>query len=116
MAPRLVKRADRFVDLFPANGTAGFESVRGCQLASGSLLGGDQVAKEDVPIREGFFYDEGVGGVIVEGIAEGGGFGGALSGVVVACGLNDFAKLAVGACEAWVGLLNVHLAEFDAEI
>ncbi len=116
MAPRLVERADGFIDLFPANGTAGFESVGGCELAAGSLLGGDQVAKEDVPVCEGFLNDESIGGVVVEGIAKGGGFGGALGGVVVACGLDDLAKLAVGACKAWMCLLDVHLTEFDAEI
>ena len=47
-------------------------------------------------VCEGFFDDEGVGGVVVEGVGECGGFGGALGGVVVACCLDYAAELAVG--------------------
>lgn len=62
-------------------------------------------------VGEGFFDDEGVGGVVVERVAEGGGFGGALGGVVVACCLDYFTEFAVGACESGVGFLNMHCAQ-----
>ena len=69
-----------------------------------------------MPVREGFFDDEGVRGVVVQGVAEGGGFGGALGGVVVAGRLDDFAEFTVGAREAGVSFLHVHRVEFDAEV
>lgn len=116
VAPGLVERADGFVDLFTAHGTAGLEPVGGGELAAGGLLGGQKVAEENVAVREGFFHDEGVRGVVVQRVAEGGGFGGALCGVVVACGLDDLAEFAVGASEARVGLLDMHLIELHAKI
>lgn len=67
-------------------------------------------------VREGFFDDEGVGGVVVERVANGGGFGGALCGVVVAGRLDDAAEFAVGGCEAGLGFLDVELVELDAEV
>lgn len=75
-----------------------------------------EFAEEDVPVREGFFDDEGVVGVVVEGVGEGGGFGGALSGVEVAGCLDGTAEFFVGACKAGVGFLDVHQADFDAEV
>lgn len=54
--------------------------------------------------------------MIVEGIAEGGCFGCALGGVIIACGLNDLAKLAVGAGQAGMCFLNMHLAKLDTEV
>ncbi len=67
-------------------------------------------------VCEGFFDDEGVRGVVVERIAESGGFGSALGGVVVARCLDDFAEFAVSSCEAGVGFLNVHGANLDAKV
>ncbi len=67
-------------------------------------------------VREGFLDDEGVRGVVVERVAESGSFGGALGGVVVARCLDDFAKFAVGSCQAGVGFLNVQGADFHAEV
>ena len=55
-----------------------------------------EFAKEDVAVGEGFFDDECIGGVVGEWVAEGGGFGCALSGGVVADGLDDAAEFAVG--------------------
>ena len=69
-----------------------------------------------MPVGEGFFDDQGVGGVVVEGVAESGCFGCALSCVVVACCLDDFAEFAVGDHQAWVCFLDVHSTEFDAEV
>ena len=71
-------------------------------------MGGKEVAEEDVAVREGFFDDEGVGGVVIERVAEGGGFGGTLGGMVVACGLDYLPEFAEGTCEARVGFLDVH--------
>lgn len=97
MAPCFVKGADGFVDFFVTDGAAGFESVGGGKFVAGGLLGGEEVTEENMAVCEGFFDDEGVGGVVVEGVAEGRGFGGALGGVIVACRLDDLAKFAVGA-------------------
>lgn len=74
-----------------------------------------QFAEEDVPVCEGFFHDEGVPRVVGEGVAEGGRFGGALCGVVVAGGLDDAPEFAVGVGEAWVRFLHVHLSELFTE-
>ncbi len=60
-------------------------------------------------IGKGFFDDECVGGMVGKGIAERGGFGGALGGMVVTAGLDDAAEFAVGVREAGVGFLDVHL-------
>ena len=59
-------------------------------------------------VCEGLFDDQSVRGVVVEGIAESGGFGRALSSMVIACRLDDLAELAVGTCEAGMGLLDVY--------
>ena len=61
-------------------------------------------------IGEGFFDDEGVGGVVIQRVAESGGFGGALGGMVVACCLDYLAEFAVGTCETRVRFLDVHRA------
>lgn len=79
-------------------------------------MGGDEFAEEDVSVREGFFDDKGVGRVVVERVAESGGLGGALGGMVVARGLDDLAEFAVSAGEAGVGFLDVHLTELYAEV
>ena len=92
----LVELADGFVDLVAADGGGGFEAVGGAEFAAGGLLRLQEIAQQDVAVCEGFFDDEGVGGVVVEGVRERGGFGGALGGVVVACCLDDAAELAVG--------------------
>lgn len=42
------------------------------------LLGGQEVAEEDVPVGQGFFDDVGIAAVVGQGVAEGRGFGGAL--------------------------------------
>lgn len=107
MAAGLVEGGDGLVDFLAADARAGFQAVGGGELAAGCLLRGEEVAQEDVSIGEGFFDDEGVGGVIVEGVAYGGGFGGALRGVVIASGLDDAAEFAVGGCEAGLGFLDV---------
>ena len=116
MGAGFVESGDGLVDFFAADGAAGFEAVGRREFAAGGLLGGDEVAEEDVAVGEGFFHDEGVGGVVVEGVADGGGFGGALGGVVVARGLDDAAEFAVGGCEAGLGFLDVELIEFDTEV
>ena len=67
-------------------------------------------------VRECFLYDEGVAGVVHQRVAEGGGFGCALGGVIVAGRLDDFAEFAVGGREAGVGFLDVELGELDAEV
>lgn len=54
--------------------------------------------------------------MVIEGVAEGGGFSGALGCVVVACCLDDLAEFAVGACQAGVGFLDVQLTESHAEV
>ena len=59
-------------------------------------------------VSEGFFDDESVGGVVIERVAEGGGFSGTLGGMVVACCLDYLAEFAVGTCKARVGFLDVH--------
>lgn len=74
-----------------------------------------QFAEEDVSVCEGFFHDECVAAVVSERVAEGGRFGGALRGVIVARCLNDAPEFAVGVREARVRFLYVHLAEFFAE-
>lgn len=107
VAAGLVEGGDGLVDFLAADAGAGFEAIGGGELAAGGLLRGEEVAQEDVSVREGFFDDEGVGGVVVEGVADGGGFGGALRGVVVAGGLDDAAEFAVGGCEAGLGFLDV---------
>lgn len=107
VAAGLVERGDGLVDFLAADAGAGFQAVGGGELAAGGLLRGEEVAQEDVAVGEGFFDDEGVGGVVVEGVADGGGFGGALRGVVVAGGLDDAAEFAVGGCEAGLGFLDV---------
>ena len=71
-------------------------------------MGGEEVAEEDVAVREGFFDDERVGRVVVQRVAEGGGFGGTLGGVVIASCLDYLAEFAVGTCEARVCFLDVH--------
>ena len=116
VAARFIESADGLVDFFSAYGAAGLEAIGGGEFGAGGLLRGDVVAEEDVAVCEGFFDDEGVGGVVVEGIAKGGGFGGALGGMVVAGCLDDFAEFAVGGCEAGVGFLDVHGAEFDTQV
>lgn len=67
-------------------------------------------------VCERLFDDEGVGRVVLEWVAKRRGFGCALRGVVVACRLNRLAELAVGCCEAGVGLLNAKAADFHAEV
>lgn len=84
VAPGLVQRADGLVDFFAPDGTAGFEPVGGGEFVAGGLLGGDEVAEEDVAVRQSLFDDEGVGGVVVEWVAEGGGFRCALGSVIIA--------------------------------
>ena len=59
-------------------------------------------------VCEGFFDDEGVGGVVIERVTEGGGFGGTLGGMVVTCCLDYLAEFAVGTGEAGMGFLDVH--------
>ena len=54
--------------------------------------------------------------MVVERVSKGGGFGRALSCVVVACCLNYLAEFAVGYHEARVGFLDVHGAEFYSEV
>lgn len=108
MTSSFVQRADGFVDFLSADRTTGTESVGGGELGAGGGMGGQEVAEEDVAVCEGFFYDEGVSGVVVKRVAEGSGFGGALGGMVVACCLDDAAEFAVGAGEAGVGFLDVH--------
>jgi hypothetical protein len=78
-------------------------------------FGLEELTQQDVPVRERFFHDEGVGRVVGERVAEGGRFRGALRGVVVARGLDDAAELAVGEREARVRFLDVHLGELLAE-
>lgn len=111
-----IQRADSLVNFFSADGAAGFEPVGCGEFAAGGLLGGDEVAKEDVAVCEGLFDDEGVGGVVIEGVAEGGCLGGALGGVVIAGSLDNLAEFAVGAGEPWVCFLDMQLAQLDAEV
>src|SRR2546421_645776 len=66
-------------------------------------------------VCECLFDNEGVGGVVVERIAESCGFGGFLFGMVVAAGLDDTAQFAEGLGEARVRFLDVHGGEFFAE-
>ena len=60
MASSFVQSADRLVHFFAADGAASFEPIRCGEFATGGLLGGKEVAKEDVAVCEGFFDYEGV--------------------------------------------------------
>lgn len=112
----LVELGDGLVDFLAADVGGGFEAVGGVEFAARGLLSLHEFAEEDVPVREGFFDDEGVVGVVVEGVGESGGFRGALGGVVVAGRLDGAAELFVRARETGVGFLGVHLVDFDAEV
>lgn len=116
MGFRLVELGDGLVDFFAADVGGSFEAIGGVEFAAGGLLGLHEFTEEDVSVREGFFDDEGVVGVVVEGIGEGGRFGGALGGVEVAGCLDGAAKFLVGARETGVGFLGVHLVDFDAKV
>lgn len=93
----LVELRDGLVDFFAADVGGGFEAVGGVEFAAGGLLGLNEFAEEDVAVRKGFFDDEGVVGVVVERVGEGGCFSSALGGVEVACCLDSAAEFFVGA-------------------
>lgn len=79
-------------------------------------MGLEEFSDEDLAVGEGFFDDEGVLGVVLEWVADGGGLGGCLGGVVVAHGLDDSAEFPVGVGETGMRFLNVHAAELDAVV
>lgn len=113
---RLIQGGDGLVNLFTTHGRARLEPVGGIEAASRGLLGLEELADEDLPVRQGLLDDEGVLRVVLEGVADGGRLGRGLCGVVVAYGLDDFAELAVGVGEALVWFLDVHAAELGSEI
>ena len=72
---------DGLVDALAAHVGRGLEPVGGVELAAGELLSLEKLAHEDLAVGEGFLDDEGVTGVVLEGIADGGGLGGSLRGM-----------------------------------
>lgn len=54
--------------------------------------------------------------MVVEGVAKGSSFSGALGSMIIACHLDDLPKFAIGTCKARVCFLDVHGAEFDPEV
>ena len=54
--------------------------------------------------------------MVVEGIAKGSSFSGALGSVVIACHLDDLPEFTISTCEARVCFLDVHGAHFDTEV
>jgi hypothetical protein len=76
----------------------------------------EQLAEQDVAVGERLLGDEGVAAVVLEGVAEGGRFGGALGGVEVARGLDDLAQLLVGVGQPDVRLLGVQRSELGTQV
>ncbi len=111
-----VEAGDCFVDFVAADGGAGFEAVGGGEFGAGGGLCLEELSEEDVAVRKAFFDDEGVGGVVLEGLGKGCGFGGPLYGVEVTGGLHGFAESAVGVLQPWVAFVVGHCTELVTEI
>lgn len=60
MAAGFVESADCLVDFIAANGAAGFETISGGEFTSGSLLSGNEVTEEYMPVSECFLDDKGI--------------------------------------------------------
>ena len=66
IAAGFIEGADGFVDFFAADRTAGFESVGCGELTASGLLGGKEIAEEDMTIRQSLFDDESIRGMVIE--------------------------------------------------
>ena len=111
----LVEGRDGFVDLVMPHARARFESGDRAFFAPSRCFRLEEFAEQDVSVGQRFFDDEGVGGMIIEGVPECRRFGRSLCGVVVATGLDDSSELAICISEAGMGFLNVHLRELFAQ-
>jgi hypothetical protein len=95
VASRFVQGCDSLIDLVPFHARAGLESIGRRQFGLGRGLSLQEFAEEDVSVREGFFRNECVATVVLERVTESRGFGGTLSCMEVARGLDDFPELLV---------------------
>jgi len=81
MAAGLIERGNSLIDLVALDAGASFEAVGCGEFGLFGRLCLQEFAKEDVAVGEGFFGNKGVAAVVLEGVTERSGFGGALGGV-----------------------------------
>ena len=107
METSFVKLIDGLVYLLSSDRRLSLESICGSKFAARSLLGCDQVAKQDVPVCQGFLDDQSIRGVIVQRVRKRRCFSSALSRMIVPSGLDDSAELAVSYPKTGMCLLNM---------